>query len=159
MEQKTREKSRHLSIYQYFEALQVEYLIADLRFRIATKAKDKEYWKKVKDGKKQNIEAIADRNQLPTVFTDSDLKAELERRIYGCGSYPNFHYRDESSKQLQGYWDLIHYYKPGTEVRFEWFSEVKVGRIKNYKPNHTTVSIEIGEEVLEVEIGAVSRIL
>lgn len=159
MEQNRKEKSRHLSIYQYFEILQIEWLVADLRFRIAVKAKDKEFWKKVKEGKKQTFEAIADRNSLPTLFTDSDLKAALEKRIYECEGLPNFHYKDEAAKQIQGYWDQLHYYRPSTEVRFELFGEVRVGTIDKYHPNAEKIKIKYDGETLEVPTKEVSRIL
>lgn len=159
MEQSKKEKTRHLTIYQFFEILQIEWLVADLRFRIAVKAKDKEYWKKVKEGKKQTIEMLADRNSLPTIFTDSDLKADFEKRIYGCGNYPNFHYKDEVAKQMQGYWDMVHYYKVGVEVRFEQFSEVRVGKIKEYRPNADLIKIEYEQEVYDLCIKEISRIL
>lgn len=157
MEQKP--KSRHLSIYQFFETLQLEWLIADLRFRISIKAKDKEYWKKVKEGKQLTIEGIADRNSLPTIFTDSDLKADLEKRIYGSGNYPDFHYKDESNKQLQGYWDLLHYYRPGTEVRFDLFGEIKVGKIKTYRVNDPKLKVEHNDEIFDLALAEISRIL
>jgi len=157
MEQKP--KSRHLSIYQFFETLQLEWLIADLRFRISIKAKDKEYWKKVKEGKQLTIEGIADRNTLPTIFTDSDLKADLEKRIYGAGNFPDFHYKDESNKQLQGYWDLQHYYRPGTEVRFDLFGETKVGKIDTYRVNDIKLKIKYSDETFDLALTEISRIL
>lgn len=155
----TKTKTRHLSIYQYFEMLQLEWLIADLRQRIAQRSKDKDYWKRVKEGKRLNIEAIAERNCLPTIFTDSDLRSDIERRIFDNKNFPNFHYKDESDKQLQGYWDMLHYYRKGAEVRFERFGEVKVGVIESYRVNESVIKIRIGEEVIDLCVKEVFRIL
>lgn len=159
MEQVKRPKSRNLSTFQFFEILQIEWLVADLRSRIAVKLKDKEHWKNVKEGKKQTIEAIGDRNQLPTIFTDSDFKASLEKRIYTPNTHPNFHYKDESHKQLQGYWDMLYYYKVGVEVRFERFGEICVGKVKSFQPLSTQIEIDYNEESLKLPISEVSRIL
>lgn len=125
---------RKLSTYQYFEILQVEWLVADLRCRIFTNDKDKNYWHRVREGKQIKIESIASKNNLPTIFTDDDLRRDLENRIYNDYSYPNFHYKDEAHKQAQGYWDLLNYYSKGVEVRYEVFGEVKVGIVVDYTP-------------------------
>lgn len=127
-------EERKLSTYQYFEILQVEWLVADLRCRIFTAEKDKSFWHRVREGKRVKIESIAEKNKLPTIFTDDDLRRDLENRIYNDYSYPNFHYKDEAHKQAQGYWDLLNYYAKGVEVRYEYCDEVKVGTIIDYTP-------------------------
>lgn len=159
MEQIKRPKSRHLSIYQFFEILQIEWLVADLRTRIAVKAKDKEYWNRVKDGKRQTLENIANRNQLPTILTDSDLRSSLEQRIYNVKTHPNFHYKDENNKQLQGYWDLQHYYKIGAEVRFEQFGEIRIGTVAQFNPLERYVTVLYEGKNLKLPISEVCRIL
>lgn len=159
MEQIKRPKSRNLSTFQFFEMLQIEWLVADLRFRLSVRSKDKSYWYRVKEGKKQTFEVIAEKNQLPTILTDSDLKTVLESKIYNPKTYPNFHYKDESNKQLQGYWDMQHYYQIGTEVRFEYFDEVCVGKVKSFQPLGTQIEIEYNNELLKLPISEVSRIL
>lgn len=125
---------RKLSTYQYFEILQLEWLIADLRCRIFANEKDQSYWHRVREGKRVKIESIAEKNRLPTIFSDNDLKRDLENRIFNDYSYPNFHYKDEAHKQSQGYWDLLNYYSKGVEVRYEFCDEVRVGTVIDYTP-------------------------
>lgn len=159
MNAEKRVKTRRQSVYEYFEALQLEWIVADLRYRISTKIKDKEFWRRVKEGKKVTIETIADRNQLPTIFTDLDMRAELEKRVYRNNTYPNFLYRNEEDKEAQGYWDLFHYYKHNADIRFEHFGEVRVGKIKAYQVYDTKLKVVYNDEVFELLTSEVSRIL
>lgn len=152
---------RKLSIYQYFEILQKEWLVADLRCRIYQNKKDKGFWLKVREGKRVKIENIAEKNKLPTIFTDSELKKDLERAIYNDYTYPNFHYKDEQHAREQGYWDLTNYYSKGSEVRFDHNGEMKVGKVVEYIPFSNTIRIECikTKMVEQVLVSKVLRIL
>lgn len=127
-------KSRNQSTYEFFEALQIEYLVHELRVKIYPKLKDKDFHKRVCEGKKATILDIAQRNRLPTIFDDDQLEQALKARIYRSESYPIFVYRDENHKNNQEYYDLLYYYNKGAEVRFDYFGDVKVGRVKEYRP-------------------------
>lgn len=153
--------NKKLSTYQYFEILQVEWLVADLRCRIYTNEKDCAYWNKVRDGKRAKIESIADKNQLPTIFTDLEMKRDLERRIYNDYTYPNFHYRDESHKQTQGFWDLTYYYNKDSEVKYEWLGEIRVGKVVDYIPFSQTIRVKClkTNSIENVSVNKTMRIL
>ena len=133
---------RKLSIYQYFEILQKEWLVADLRCRIYQNIKDKGFWLKVREGKRVKIANIAEKNKLPTIFDDLELKKDLERAIYNDYTYPNFHYKDEDHMRTQGYWDLLNYYSKDSEVRFEHEGEIKVGKVIEYVPFSKNIRIQ-----------------
>ena len=152
---------RKLSIYQYFEILQKEWLVVDLRCRIYSSKKDKAFWLKVREGKRVKIENIAEKNKLPTIFTDSELKKDLERTIYNDYTYPNFHYKDENHMKDQGYWDLANYYSKDSEVRFESNGEMKVGRVVEYVPFSKIIRVRCvkTEETEQVSVSKVLRIL
>lgn len=152
---------RKLSTYQYFEILQVEWLVTDLRCRIFTNEKDVAYWRRVREGKRVKIESIAEKNKLPTIFFDDDLKRDLENRIYNDYSYPNFQYKDESDKQSQGYWDLLSYYSKGVEVRYESTEEMKVGTIIDYTPFAKEIRVQCikTNEIETVLVSKTVRIL
>lgn len=152
-------KSRNQSIFEFFETLQVEWLCADLRSRIYPKIKDKEYWKRVKDGKQQTIENIAEKNKLPTVFTDQDLLSALEARIYRSKGYPIFAYRNEEQRQLQEPLDLLYYYNKGVEVRCEIFGETKVGKVESYIPYNQVMQVRFIDTVRDLAVDEVTRIL
>jgi len=153
-------KSRNQSIFEYFETLQIEWLCADLRTRIYPKLKDKAHWGKVKDGKRQTIENIAEKNKgLPTIFTDQDLRSDLESRIYREKGYPIFSYRDEEQRQLQEPLDLMYYYNKDIDVRCELYGEVKVGKVDSYVPYSRNIAVKIGDQVITFSVDEVTRIL
>lgn len=153
-------KSRHLSVYQFFEILQLEYLVAELRMRIYPKPEDKAYWGKIMDGKKRKVESIAVSNQLPSIFDDDDMLSAFKKRIYNIKGAPTFIYTNDEQKEKQEPIDLVYYYYKGTEVRFEHDCEVKIGTIISYIPYYPTikVSLQTGEEI-QLSTETVSRIL
>lgn len=157
---KKKTASRKLSIYEYFETLQVEYLVANLRHRIYPTQKDKAYYQKVMEGKRRTIEEIGERNQLPTIFFDSDKKRAFEEKIYGQ-AIPNFYYKDTTQKEYQEYYDLINFYAEGTEVRCEVNDEYSVGVIKKYTPfaKELVVVLKDTQEELSLSLSLVRRIL
>lgn len=152
---------RKLTTYQYFEILQVEWLVADLRCRIYRDEKDRAYWHRVREGKQVKIENIANKNRLPTILTDEELKRDLEKRIYNDYTYPNFHYKDENHKKTQGYWDLLHYYAKDVEVRYESYGDAKVGQVVDYTPFDKEIRIKDVKSgnIETVAVNTVVRIL
>ena len=152
-------KSRPLSPYQFFEIVQIEYICAILRARIYKAKKDKEFWNKVADGKKVKIEEIADRNGLPSIFTDSDLSDTLTKRVYVESGSPCFIYRNDQHRLEQEYYDLFYYYNPGKEVRFLFDSEMVVGIVDEYKVFGTTIRIKYKDGVLTLPTNQVMRVL
>lgn len=154
-------KNRTLSTYEFFEQIQIEYIVAILRARIYTLPHDKKYWNRVAEGKKVTIESITEKNQgLPNIFTDSDLKAALERRVYNDSTYPNFTYRDEDHKKVQEYFDLLHYYAKDSDVRFDIGLGIQHGKVKMYKPLDKFVVVKDSEDnEYKLEVSKVARIL
>jgi hypothetical protein len=155
-------KSRIIPIYEFFEILQLEWICADLRYKIYKRPNDKSYWKKVCDGKKNTIENIAIKNNLPTIFNDEDLYQHLKGSIYKDTSLPNFMYKDNENKINQGHWDIYYYYYRGSDVRFDLFGESKVGNIKLFDTlNPTLVIVTIKGDTVEysLPIEKVTRIL
>ena len=134
-------KSRSLSKYEYFQILQLEWIVADLRFRIYHNEKDKEYWDKVKEGKRVKIEDIGEVNRLPTIFSDQEMLADLQRKIYRTKGHPNFLYKDEKDREIQEPLDLLNYYRAGIDVRYEIDDEVIVGKIKAYLVYAPTITV------------------
>ena len=152
-------KSRPLSPYQFFEVVQIEYICAKLRARIYKAKKDKEFWNKVAEGKRVKIEEIADRNGLPSIFTDSDLNDTLTKRVYVENNSPCFIYRDEQHKLEQEYYDLFYYYGIGKEVRFLFDLEMVVGIVEVYKVFSPTILVKYKENILTLPTKQVMRIL
>lgn len=160
MKNSNNKSSRYLTPYQYFEVVQIEWIVAELRRKIYVKKEDREFWKKVAEGKRVTIENISQRNRLPNIFTDLDLLSSLERRIYREETYPLFIYKDEETKLSQEYLDLLYYYYPNTEVSFlhhsgEWY----VGKVVSYKSPLTSIVISYEGENYTLNIKSVRRIL
>jgi len=152
------EKNRHLPLYQMFEALQLEFLVADLRFKIFPRPKDKEYWKKVKEGKKAKIEDIAVRNGLDTIFSNPERWNKEQLKLYPANSKPAFTYRDFTQQQELSYWDEFYYYKVGEYARV--MNEDIIGKIQAFSPfdQFLTVVDDEGNKY-KVETIQVRRIL
>lgn len=159
--EKQLQKSRHLSILDFFESLQVEYIQADLRHKIYPKLKDKAYWGRVKEGKKQTIEKLAEKNSLPSIFTDIEMLRAFEKRVYRDVSYPTFTYRDDNHRMEQEYYDLRYYYNQGADVRVDSEGSVLIGKItQEYIPfRDSQVSITIQGKESKYSIKVVTRIL
>lgn len=153
-------KSRHLSILDFIETLQLEYIVADLRHKIYPKLKDKAYWGRVKEGKKATIQKLAEKNMLPSIFTDEEMLRTLEQKVYRPVSYPLFTYRDDNHKMEQEYYDFLYYYLKGADVRVDDNGEVLVGKItKEYVPFNTQIFVSIAGVERKFHYNTVTRIL
>lgn len=160
MESLKKEKSRNLSVYQFFQILQVEWIVADLRSKIYPKKKDKEYWNKVKEGKEKIFQQIAEKNHLPTIFTDEEMRRLLELEVYKPQGLPAFLYKNDSHKEAQEPLDLTYYYCKGAEVRFEVFGEQKIGKVKSYLPYQYVITVtDLDGKDFSVHVEHVTRIL
>jgi hypothetical protein len=73
--------ARSLSVAEYFYVIQREYLMAEFRRKIYFSPKDKRYFSRVMEFKREKIHDIANRNKLTSIFTSPekmrDVKAEL----------------------------------------------------------------------------------
>lgn len=156
--QSKKTKSRNLSVYEFFQMLQVEWLSADLRSRLYPKSY-KDFWNKVKEGKAKTINEIAEKNRLPTIFTDDEMKRIFENKMYGIEGFPIFSYKNDEDKAKQEPLDLIYYYAKDSEVRYEKFGEQKVGKIERYQPFSTSISVILDNEITICQANKVTRIL
>lgn len=140
-------KSRNLNNYEYLQVLQKEYIVAEIRSKIYIKPKDKEYWRRVKFGKKAKIEDISTKNHLPNIFNDNDVQKDIEREVYGSGPLPNFIYSSNENKQELEYLDLQNYFNKNTTVKvLDYYGEEVVGEIVEYKPFFSSVKVSIHKE-------------
>lgn len=160
-EQEKPKKSRHLSILDLFETLQIEWIVSELRHKTYPRIKDKLYWKKVMDGKKASIEKIAEKNSLPTIFTDQEKLREFEKKVYREQSYPIYVYKNAENEMQQSYYDLLYYFYINSDVRVQVYEETKIGKITRefipIKDNHVWVTINGKEEKFSINV--VTRIL
>ena len=127
-------KTRHQPILEYLEALQLEYINAELRKKIYPIPKDRKFYKRTMDHKKKKIVDIATRNSMPTIFDDPAKKNEYYTRVYGEFGIPNFIYKNKDEIEEFRKWDLINYFSKNSDVRVRLEDgEVVVAKITDNK--------------------------
>lgn len=152
-------KTRHISIYQLFERLQIEYIVAELRKKIYPRAKDKDYYKKIMAFKEEKVRDISKRNNLPSIFNDSIIREKMYALVYTKG-YPNFHYEGAINAESFKEKDLLYYYNVGSEVRINYDnSNVEVGVIRNCDFQRNLVEVDVRNSIKLVPLYSIVRIL
>lgn len=79
------EERKNLSVVEYYEALQREYLIAEFRSKIYISPNDKRYYRRVMRHKREKIEDIAQRNNLDSIFTSEAKQREYRDSLFEHG--------------------------------------------------------------------------
>lgn len=159
-----REKSRNLKIFEFFKILQLEALCAELRSKIYTRSKDRNYWRKVYEFKKKTVQDIAERNKvdgeaLPNIFSDEEIHKDYSNEIYGNGGFPTFLYKNKENEYLQAPYDGQYYYSKGADVSCKHQGEVKIGVVVHYQGGkEVTIKLSTGETA-DFDITQVTRIL
>jgi hypothetical protein len=157
--QQNREKTRNLTIYEFFEALQLEYIVLELRKKIYPSLSDQEYYRRVMEQKKEKIEDIASKNYLPSIFDDPEIKKHKYSEVYKPFGMPEFVYKDEEHKKRFAPLDRKYYYLPESEVRITVDAELKIGKIESVDFNTGKAVIICGEERFEMSLEHVTRVL
>lgn len=154
-------KSRNLSIFEFFEILQLEYMTAELRKRIYPKPADKRYYTKVMSFKKDKIADIASRNTLPSIFNSVEEKRNLYRKFYNEKGLPNFVYRNDQDEEKFAPQDREHYYSQGAEVKVHTDEGIIVGEIYevNFSKSIIFVKPRGEEESKPHSISNITRII
>lgn len=147
-------KSRNLSPIEYLHHLSKEWWINDFRSKIYPKIKDKEYYKKVRELKKQRIIEISNRNDIPCIFDNKQMMNELVNSFIVRGGFPIF----DGLKND----DLINYYLPNNDCRIYMGGKVVLlGKIKGFdiKTNQVLVQLQGENDIKSFILTKVSRIL
>ena len=105
-----KDKTRNLSVAEYFLAIQKEYLIAEFRKKIYFNPNDKSYYQKVMNYKVEKINDIANRNRLDSILNNSLKMEELKDELFDKLGKPKF----EMNKT-----DLENYYAIGNDFSFK----------------------------------------
>lgn len=103
-------KTRDLSVAEYFLQIQKEYLIADFRRRIYYNPKDKAYWTRVCGYKEMRINAIAKRNNLNSILNSENKLEDLRDELFDHNGRPKFNLTKE---------DIRNYYSNGSEFVYK----------------------------------------
>ena len=141
------EKTRNLSVAEYFLQIQKEYLIADFRRKIYYSPKDKAYWTEVCGYKEARIEKIAKRNNLNSILNSEDKLDELRKELFDQLGKPRFEMTAD---------DVKNYYSNGNE--FSYLGEIYILDQVNKDGTLTMYSVD-KEEYIKVRKDEVCRIL
>lgn len=141
-----RNKTRNLSVAEYFLQLQKEYLLADFRRKIYFNPKDKAYYKRVMGYKKEKIESIAKRNRLNSIFNDNVTLKQVQDELFTIIGRPRFEL-DEN--------DRLNYYAVGNEFSFKgeiWLLDQvsEDGKLTLYNIKHERYEEATQDEVCRI---------
>lgn len=157
------QKTRNISMYNYLNTLQKEYLVMEIRAKIYPIITDKKYYKAIMLHKEIKIRDIARRNYLDCIFDKAVVRANLEGEIINKRGLPNFTYRDERVKSKFAQKDIAYYFLHDTDIKV-FFGEddcnFEIGTIKSFDETSMTVTVRLkgGKEVVS-SCSNVTRIL
>jgi hypothetical protein len=158
-------KSRDQRFYEFFETLQKEWIVADLRRKIYADVVKKQKSEEIMKGKFVKIKDISIRNRLATIFPemseigdcfyDEKLRERLYNEIYPETGFPNFIYRDEKHKDQLEKFDIKNYFWLGSQFK----TSKGIGTLQSYNWLNKLAYIQVDGEILEFKIEDVRRIL
>jgi len=153
-------KTRDLPLYDYFNKLQEEYIVAELRKKIYPKLKDKKYWDKVMQFKKKKIEDIVLRNCLNSIFNNEKVKEKLYLKVYNKTGLPNFLYKDDEDRFQTEILDKRYYYNEDSDFKVILSDdEMLVGKLVSVDLSTKKLVLIIDGSSKEFDISITSRIL
>lgn len=82
--------ARSLSVVEYFHVIQREYLMAEFRRKIYFSPKDKRYFSRVMEFKREKIHDIANRNKLTSIFTSPEKMRDVKAELFDSLNRPMF---------------------------------------------------------------------
>lgn len=153
-------KSRKITFIEFFDNLQREYIVAELRSKIYSNEKDKKYYiEREMAGKRQKIEDISAKNNLDNIFSSSFLKCKFYEEIYNKTGLPNFIYRDDLDKSKRGVLDVYNYFSKGTLVNVLYNDCCLKGKVISVDIKLNTVSVDVFdlERIVTVDFDNIVR--
>ena len=89
---------RSLSVAEYFQQVQKEYLMAEFRHKTYFSPKDRKYWGRVMEYKSKRINDIAERNGLNSILNNSEKLAEIKSMLFYANGKPKFTMSEDDDK-------------------------------------------------------------
>jgi hypothetical protein len=158
-------KSREQKFYEFFRSLQLEYIVAELRYKIYPQGDRKLKSQEIMRMKRDKIFDIAIRNDFNTIFEDivigckklycPALKKELYEEVLPEVGCPNFIYRDEKHKEQLEKFDHRCYYSVGSI----FLTPQGEGILEHYNYNENKFYVKIKDGVLCCVREDIKRIL
>ena len=143
-------KSRDLPLSELYSNLQLEYL----SYYVRSKTYCKEFvdnYSKICCSKRDKIEKISSKNNLPSIFNDDHAKQRYIDKFLNEQGIPNFTYKDDEIKDRMSCWDRYYFFQKGCSVKFKDGVDVLLGKVINNDKNSSIVYI-IDENKTEREL-------
>lgn len=140
-------ENRKLTPAEYFKQLQIEYIATKVRLAIYTAEKDLQYYEKVLQQKKQDIEGLAIRNGFTkTVANDID-KFNIYALDFLENGFPKFVYYSKRKNQLVfEKLDFFKYYSKNDWFLIDGTKKCKVV-YSDFENKTILVSIKINKKI------------
>lgn len=138
-------EGRDISMLDYFNVLQVEYLLYELRTKIYPSKSDKERYKEVLEFKKEKIEDISGKNELRTIFNSVGKLDEINAMFYNDFGIP----KGMSNR------DRYFYYFVGADFSYKGEGV----KLLSYNFREGTAVVKRGDDEISVDITQIKRIL
>ena len=153
-------KTRTIPFCEYFDNLQREYIVAELRFKIYPREKDKEYYRdREMLGKRKTIEDISLRNNLTNIFNSPEKYKKFKKEIYNEIGLPNFIYRNEEDRLKRRPQDVFNYFAKGSSVTIIDNDCCLKGKVLHVDLKSNTATVEVVElsKVIDIDLGKMVR--
>lgn len=165
-------KSREQNFKDFFESLQMEYIVAELRYKIYPENKQSNFCDRkqksldIMNEKKKRIIDIAIKNKMNTIFDDifigslclfdMENKTRLYSNIYTPYGLPNFIYRDDHQRSILEKYDKLNYYTKGESFDVQYLG---VGTLINYDLITEECIVEVNGELFKnVKMSEIVRV-
>lgn len=146
-------KTRTIPFCEYFDNLQREYIVAELRYKIYPRERDKSYYRdREMLGKRKTIEDISIRNNLTTIFNSPEKYQKFKKEIYNEVGLPNFIYRSEEDRIKRHPQDIINYFYRGIDVSYYKEDELRKGEVVYTDVNKKICIIKDSDSKENVEV-------
>lgn len=104
-------KNRDITVNEYHEKLQLEWLSYRFRALLYEREFEKKKFHQICENKEKTIKGISDKNNFLDIFSSSAEKdTYLKKFLKEFGGFPLFQYRDDYQQKVKGKWDKYFYY-------------------------------------------------
>lgn len=151
-------KSRNLPLIEFYSILQQEYI----SYFVRSKIYPAEYAKKYVNYcacKKEKIEKIGTKNQLPSIFNVGSLRDQYIENFLSAYGLPNFEYRDDNSRRIMGKYDKEYWFGAGTSIKIKTAEGVIITIVTKNLSAVNKVVAEVNGEMKQFDYAYITRII
>lgn len=137
--------TNNLSLLEYFNKLQLEYLLYEFRLKIYVSRVDKDKFSKILQYKKQKISDISLSNGLFNMFNNEDIRNEIKKEFYNDFGVP----------KILNNKDKYFYYYLGGDFSYNGFPT----KLISYDFKNQTCIVYHKQKEMEIDLNLIKRIL